>query len=130
VFSPKNVVSVIAFQTTSGFADASGLSRTGDYLLWYANSREELFFNTLFEVQETAPGSLSASWVQMKEGWYRGVRAAEESGEASLPNGARLYMPGDLQSQGAAKEPQPSTSTVRPTFPARTATGRPTIPRG
>src|SRR4029453_7364184 len=36
-----------------------------------------------------------------------GVKAAEARGEEELPKGARLYNPDNIQSQGAASEPQP-----------------------
>ena len=43
----------------------------------------------------------------LPDGSYRGVSAEEKRGETPLPEGYRLYKPGDMQSQGAASESQP-----------------------
>ena len=106
VFGPECFVSQISFQTTSGFPTKT-LATLGDFLLWYAKDPERLKVHKLFEEQPTIPGEGNARWVLLPDGSYRGVSAAEKRGEAPLPRGARLYKPGDLQSQGAAREPQP-----------------------
>ncbi|MBL8999069.1 MAG: site-specific DNA-methyltransferase, partial [Gemmatimonadetes bacterium] len=49
VFGAENFVSLISFQTTSGFAESGGLSRMGDYLLWYGKNREQTKICTLYE---------------------------------------------------------------------------------
>lgn len=106
VFGAENFVSIIAFQTTSGFAESGGLSRMGDYLLWYAKSRELVIIHGLFEAQDIAPGGTNAAWVMSMDGEYRGVTKQEQRGEVKLPENWLLYNPGDLQSQGSTKQPQ------------------------
>ncbi|MEX2171415.1 MAG: site-specific DNA-methyltransferase [Pirellulales bacterium] len=106
VFQPENFVSLITFQTTSGFA-TSTLSTLGDFLLWYAKHKPALKVRKLYEDQETVPGQGNARWVLLDDGSYRGVSAAEKRRQQPVPNHATLYKPGDLQSQGAASEPQP-----------------------
>lgn len=106
VFGKNQFVALIAFQTTSGFAEASGLSRMGDYLLWYAKSRNNLKYRPLYEQQELDLASMTGPWIITPNGAYRGVSKRETTGGDSLPDAARVYVPDNLQSQGAANEPQ------------------------
>ncbi|QOZ36994.1 site-specific DNA-methyltransferase [Bradyrhizobium sp. CCBAU 53421] len=105
---PEGFVSQISFQTTSGF-DSATLPTVGDFLLWYAKNPDHVRYNKVFQPQPVELGKGNATWVILSDGTYRGVKASEARGEEELPKGARLYNPGDLQSQGAASEPQPFT---------------------
>jgi adenine-specific DNA-methyltransferase len=106
VFGEENFISQISFQTTSGF-ESNTLPTLGDYLLWYAKSKSVVKCNKVYEPQPVILGSGNATWVLLDDGSYRGVTAAEKRGEDAIPKGAKLYNPGDLQSQGSSKEPQP-----------------------
>lgn len=103
---PGGFVSQISFQTTSGF-ESSTIPTVGDFLLWYAKDKSRVRYNKIFRPQPPELGKGNARWVLLPDGTYRGVTAAEIRGEEDVPQGARLYKPGDLQSQGAASEPQP-----------------------
>jgi adenine-specific DNA-methyltransferase len=103
---PNGFVSQISFQTTSGF-DSTTLPTVGDFLLWYAKNPDHVRYNKVFQPQPVELGKGNATWVLLPDGTYRGVKATEARGEEDLPVGARLYNPGDLQSQGAASELQP-----------------------
>ena len=107
VFGPQNFVSLVTFQTTSGFESASTLSRLGDYLLWYAKDITKVKSKALYEPQPFELGEGNAKWALLPNGEYRGISSDEKKGTIRLPPGARLYNPGDLQSQGAANETQP-----------------------
>jgi adenine-specific DNA-methyltransferase len=104
VFGSDNFVSLISFVTTSGFTQASALARNGDYLLWYAREVDSLKARTLWTEARDRQGY---RWLLLPDGSYRGMTAREAEGADPLPSGALLYQPGDLQSQGAASEPQP-----------------------
>ena len=107
VFGAECFVSQISFQTTSGFQTRT-LATLGDFLLWYARDPERLKVRKLFEEQPVILGEGNARWALLPDGSYRGVRAAERrSGRLDEEDDARLYSPGDLQSQGASREPQP-----------------------
>lgn len=107
VFGAGNFVGLISFQTTSGFAQAGGISRMGDYLLWYGKNREHTSTRTLYEIQNVEPGSLAAGWILTPDGQYRGVTSDEAEGRKDFPHSVRFYNPDNLQSQGAASKPQP-----------------------
>ena len=106
VFGSENFVSLISFQSTSGF-ETTTIAKLGDYLLWYAKSLDVIKIRKLFEPQPIVPGEGNARWVLLPDGTYRGVSTAEVRGESPLREGTQLYKPGDLQSQGPPREPQP-----------------------
>jgi adenine-specific DNA-methyltransferase len=103
---PGGFVSQISFQTTSGF-ESSTLPTVGDFLLWYSKDKSSVRYNKIFKPQPVELGRGNARWLLLPDGSYRGVTAAEARGEVEIPEGARPYKPGDLQSQGSASEPQP-----------------------
>ena len=53
VFGPENRVSTITFKTTGGGASTKGISKSADYLLWYAKDRDSMYFQELYEDQNT-----------------------------------------------------------------------------
>ena len=104
VFGSENFVSQIAFSTTSGFAQAAALGRSGDYILWYATNAAALKSRALWREATERQGY---GWVRLLDGSSRGLAAAERSGACSPPPGARVYQPDNLISQGASSEIQP-----------------------
>ena len=129
VFGPECFVSQISFQTTSGFQTRT-LATLGDFLLWYARDPERLKVRKLFEEQPVVLGEGNARWVLLPDGSYRGVTAAERRGEVPLPEEARLYNPGDLQSQGASREPQPFKYEGKVYHPNPNSHWKPNYPDG
>lgn len=106
VFGEDNFVSQIMFQTTQGFA-TSTIATLGDFLLWYARDKSQVRVHKIFREQAIEIGSGNATWILLPDGTYRGVKAAETRHEVPLPDGARLYFPDNIVSQGSASEPQP-----------------------
>ena len=129
VFGAECFVSQISFQTTSGFQTRT-LATLGDFLLWYARDPERLKVRKLFEEQPVVLGEGNARWVLLPDGSYRGVSAAEKRREAPLPEGSRLYSPDNLQSQGAASEPQPFKFEGKVYTPGANAHWKPNYPEG
>lgn len=129
VFGSENFVSQIVFQTTSGF-ETTTLATLGDFLLWYAKDKGQVKIRKLYEEQPAIPGEGNARWVLFPDGSYRGVSAAEKRGDAPIPEGARLYKPGDLQSQGAANAPQPFEYGGKTYLPGRTSHWKANYPAG
>ena len=129
VFGPECFVSQISFQTTSGFQTKT-LATLGDYLLWYARDPERLKVRKLFEGQPVIPGEGNARWVLLPDGSYRGVSAAERRRDVALAEGAKLYSPDNLQSQGASREPQPFEFEGTVYQPAANSHWKPNYPEG
>jgi adenine-specific DNA-methyltransferase len=129
VFGAENFVSQIAFQTTSGFKTKT-IARLGDYLLWYARNIEQVKVRKQFEEQKVILGEGNARWVLLPDGTYRGVSAAEKRGEVALDEGARLYKPDNLLSQGGAKEPQPFIYGGKPYEPSNNSHWKANYPVG
>jgi adenine-specific DNA-methyltransferase len=127
VFGVANFVSLISFATTSGFQSRE-LPRAGDYLLWYARDRKELKVRKLWVEAEKNPSS-TYRWVKFPDGTYRGLTAKELRAEDPLPEG-RLYTPGDLQSQGAASEPQVFEHLGKPYPPGANSHWKAGYPQG
>ncbi len=129
VFGAENFISQVTFQTTSGF-ETNTIATLGDFLLWYAKDSNHVKVYKLFEEQPIVLGEGNADWVLLPEGSYRGVLAEEKRGEKLLPEGAQLYKPGDLQSQGAPKEPQPFTFQGKTYEPGKNSHWKPNYPEG
>ncbi len=106
VFQSENFVSLISFAKTTGF-ESTALPRAGDYLVWYAKDRTKLKYRSLFVPAQRILGEDGYRWVVLPDGHSRGLTAEEIRGDSPFPQGARLYKPDNIISQGAASEPQP-----------------------
>lgn len=106
VFGPKNFVSQIAFQTTTGF-EAKYLGNMSDFILWYAKDHARGKARPPYYRKAFALGEGNARWLMFDDFTYRGVTASEQRGAEVVPDGARPYKPDNIISQGRAKAPQP-----------------------
>ena len=129
VFGAENFVSLINFQTTSGF-ETKTIATLGDFLLWYARDKANVRATPLFVEQTPELGEGNARWVLLQDGTYRGVTAAERRGEIALPPGSRLYMPDNIQSQNPASEPQPFEFFGRTWLPNENSHWKASYPEG
>ncbi len=130
VFGAENFVSLISFQTTSGFAEAKGLSRMGDYILWAAMDKPALKSNSLYIEQGVEVEGKSGLWLKMPEGNYRGLNKAEKTGDVAVPPEAEVYIPDNLQSQGPASEPQKYSAFGKDYEPGANNHWKPHFPLG
>ena len=105
VFGAENFISLISVQTTTGF-NAKFLGNMSDFVLWYGKNKEATKSRPPIYEKDFELGEGNARWLMLSDYTYRGVTAAEKQ-RGIIPDGARPYMPGDLTSQGRAKEPQP-----------------------
>jgi adenine-specific DNA-methyltransferase len=106
VFGAENFVSQVSFQTTTGF-ETNTLASLGDFILWYAKDKNHVKVRKLYLPKSLRPGDVGASWLLLPDGSFRGVSVHEKRGDAQIPEGARLYKPDNLISQGAANQLQP-----------------------
>ena len=106
VFGSGNFVSMIFFQKTGGFAP-SYLSNIGDHILWYSKNRSHLKYRQLYLLDE-APTVEEPYyvWLQLSDGSYRRMTKEEKRRKVPLPEGARIFRLGPLQSQGASQSDQ------------------------
>jgi adenine-specific DNA-methyltransferase len=130
VFGAENFVSLISFQTTSGFAETGGLSRMGDYLIWYAKDASNARVKSLYELQDISLGTVAANWLLTPDGEYRGVSSDEQRGVQPVPTGSRLYNPDNFQGQGAATSPQPFEFNGKRYEPLPNSHWKPNYPGG
>jgi adenine-specific DNA-methyltransferase len=108
VFGIENFISTIYFQTTSGFA-TKGITRIGDYILWYVKDSSKFKFVQLFESQNLEIGRKGYNWIQLPNGEQRGMKKDEKENPNLLPKGTRFYKAGNIKSQGKTNSPQDFT---------------------
>jgi adenine-specific DNA-methyltransferase len=106
VFGEQNFISQISVQTTTGF-EANYLGNMSDFILWYSKNKEGGKANSPFYRKEFNLGAGNAKWLLMEDFSYRGVLSKERSGDLEIPKNSKPYSPGDLSSQGRAREKQP-----------------------
>ena len=105
VFGEENFASLISIQTTSGF-QAKYLGNMSDFVLWYAKNKESGKSRSPLYRKEFVVGEGNAHWLIFDDFTYRGV-TAQEKRQSAIPEGSKPYNPGDLTSQGRARERQP-----------------------
>nr|WP_246422585.1 DNA methyltransferase [Nocardiopsis mwathae] len=125
VFGAENFASMISFVTTSGFTQALSLGRNGDYILWYARDLSNLKSRTLWQ---PANDRKTYRWVEFPDGTSRGLKRGETVDQ--LPTEARIYSPGDLQSQGPPDRSQPFKYEGKTYHPGQTSHWKANYPDG
>lgn len=130
VFGMNNFISLISYVTTSGFSGSKTLARAGDYIIWYAKERDQTKYHKLFIKSEKKSREEGYRWIMFPDGGYRGMTASELRGEQPLPEGARLYTPDNLKSQGAAGESQVFEYKGKRYSPGPNAHWKPKFPEG
>jgi adenine-specific DNA-methyltransferase len=104
VFGAENFVSQITFRKTTG-STGEFIAGSVDFLLFYARNRERLKFIEVFRPKEWMPADAGAySWLELPDGTRRRLSAAERTGMAPLPPGARPYRLDNLQSQSVGRK--------------------------
>jgi adenine-specific DNA-methyltransferase len=130
VFGDDNYQNTIYFTTTGGLA-TSGLSRIGDYVIWYAKNNASMKHRPLFSAKRGADEEGSAyKNIELDVGVRRRLTAQEANGTLeSLPEG-RIFRISDLCGQGAAKEPTPFHFQGREYNPTKSSHWKPNYPYG
>ncbi len=106
VFGVENFVSLVSFQTTTGFL-TDYLGNMSDFVLWFTKNKSVGKVRPPLYKKDFVLGEGNARWLMFPNFTYRGVSAVEKRGDEPAPPEARPYQPGDITSQGRAKEPQP-----------------------
>jgi adenine-specific DNA-methyltransferase len=100
VFGPSNFCANISFSKTTGL-QAKLLPSRFDFLIWYAKDAHLVKFRQPYLPKTLEDGSAdSYNWVQLPDGTRRGLTSKEKHDFTNLPDGATVYRPSDLTSQG------------------------------
>jgi adenine-specific DNA-methyltransferase len=104
VFGSDNFVAQVAFAKTAAFSSEL-LSRSHDYLLWYARDRARVKYRRLLteRVERTEGGTFG--WIELLDGSQRRLTADELRG-IRTPEGRR-FRADNLVSAGASSSPSP-----------------------
>ena len=108
VFGSENFVTTINYRTSSGFPTRA-LSRVGDYILWYGKDKRVLKYHPLFRGKNPLTGDEHGNYrfIELPDYSRRPMTPEERSGDQPLPKGARIFLPGAMDSQGIQKNSQP-----------------------
>lgn len=118
LFGVENFVSQIFFQKTGGF-NPKYLSNIGDHLIWYAKDKKQLKYRQLLLFKNKPDfGDPNYTWIELPDGSDRKMSMDERMGRTQIPNGARIFRYGPLQSSGSASEPQPFEFDGKTYYPA------------
>ena len=101
IFGSDNFVSLITYSTTGGFASTT-LSRTGDYILWYAKDISKVKFARLYQ-QKSQVEAVLDDYDQLEEfcGLRRALTQAEKRDPSQLGGVGRCFTDDNPTSQGA-----------------------------
>ncbi len=105
VFGRDNFVRQIAFAKIASPLGTKHLGRTSDYLIWYAQNKENLKYNKIYKSEKTIDDYYTN--VELPDGSTRKLTREEKADRSLLPNGAKIYQDISLTSQGEAAEDTP-----------------------
>jgi adenine-specific DNA-methyltransferase len=113
VFGSENFVSQIVLKTTSGAGSPTGgtstLAGVSDYAVWYSRDIEQVRYRQLFNLKTVEQGGSLYRRLRLPDGMERPATKQELEDPSCIPDGARLFRPGDLTSQSS---PESATFAV------------------
>ena len=99
VFGEENFCCLISFVTTGGIRQ-NFLATRCDYVLWFTKNKPNAKYRQLYQAKDPAEGTARTyTWVELETGVRRGL-TAQEKRSGVLPQGGRLYRPGNITTQG------------------------------
>ncbi len=99
VFSQENFCCLVSFVTTGGVKQ-NFLSTRCDYLLWYNRHKEQAKYRQPYFEKNIQDGSAKTfTWVDFDGLKRRGLTVSEKA-ISRIPDGGRLYRPGNITTQG------------------------------
>ena len=131
IFGEENFRSTIYFQTTGGLA-TSGLSRIGDYVVWFCKNREKVKVRQLFAPKDGASEDSSAyKSIQVDVGVRRRLNSEEinDAKNGIQPNG-KVFRISDICGQGAPTQPTPFVFNGKVYNPTKNSHWKPNYPVG
>lgn len=128
VFGSNNFCSQIYFRTTGGFA-SNGISRVGDFILWYGKNTSYLKYSQLY-TDKSFINDNNYRYLELASGERRAMTADERNGSLPIPEGSKVFRYDNLTGQGAAKEPTPFTFDGKTFYPPKNTHWKPHYPVG
>ncbi len=128
VFGAENYQNTIYFTTTGGFA-SSGLSRIGDFIVWYTRDHSNAKHRHLHTSKRGVEEGSAYNSIELKKFLRRRLTAKEIRGEHPLPEG-RIYRVSDLCGQGRDKKATPFEFRGRVYKPTADSHWKPNYPDG
>lgn len=130
VFGDDNYLSTIYFTTTGGLA-TNGLSRIGDYVLWFCKNNAVRKHRQLLAPKKGADDEGSAyKSIELDIGVRRRLTTDEAAVYAGNPASGRIFRISDLCGQGASKEPTPFRFQGKEYNPTKSSHWKPNYPDG
>lgn len=122
VFGSENYVSQIVYTKTSSFASDT-IGNVADFVLWYAKDKEKIKVRKLF-TEHDVENDPYYCLVELHDGKRMSIKEWEKDNEMKFnykcpPKGCKIFMSGDLQSQGKSNNQQPYVFEGHTYFPAK-----------
>ncbi len=110
LFGAENFVAILTYTTTSSQTSRL-IANPCDYIIWYAKSVELVKWNKLYAGKRgfTDEGTAYGR-VQLASGDRRTLAPQERAGLSELPEGGRVFSPGDMTSQRQGREAGPGSA--------------------
>ncbi|MFC1905217.1 site-specific DNA-methyltransferase [Chloroflexota bacterium] len=100
VFGSENFCGLIAFVTTGGIKQ-NLLANRCDFLLWYSRQIELVKYRQLYFSKSVEEGTaVTFTWLELPNGERRGMTAEERENTSLIPQGAKIYRPSNITTQG------------------------------
>jgi adenine-specific DNA-methyltransferase len=131
VFGDVNFVSLICYSTTGGFSSAKTLSRTGDYILWYARDITKVKYRQL-HVSKGLLDAVQNDYDQIESSLLE--RRPMSADEKENPNGispdSRIFTDDNPTSQGTGAATASFSYHGRPFHPGDANHWKAPVPHG
>lgn len=105
IFGRENFVRQITFAKRGTSPGAKYLGKTSDYLIWYANNKENLKYRKIYHSEKTIDDYYT--FVELPNGTTKTITKQEKSNPSLLPKDAKVFQTSDLSSQGESSEDTP-----------------------
>jgi len=129
ILGDENYQNTVYFTTTGGFA-TSGLTRIGDYVLWYSKQPEAKKHRHLYVAKRGVEETSAYTNIEQDTGVRRRLTASEIRGSANqLPPG-RIYRVSDLCGQGRPQNETPFRFHGQRYNPTKNSHWKPHYPDG
>ena len=128
IFGANNFCSQVYFRTTGGFS-SNGISRVGDFILWYGKNTTYLKYNQLY-TDKSFINDNNYRYLELVSGERRAMTPGERNGSHPIPEGSKVFRYDNLTGQGAAKESTPFTLDGKTYYPPKNTHWKPHYPAG